>query len=136
MQSRLARRRIHQRTRAHETAVPPLPRDLNVEAEGVVYPALPLRYQLAPILSTKGNFLRYGTIRRSVFPPSYISLCLSSIPLFSALHSLISLISLIYPLPFFCISSHANLLSLPSKSRYVKDTIKLFFRQHFLRHSF
>ncbi|XP_033299886.1 uncharacterized protein LOC117205517 isoform X2 [Bombus bifarius] len=55
MQSRLARQRIHQHTRAHETAVPSLPWDLDVEAEGVVYPALPLRYQLAPILSTKDS---------------------------------------------------------------------------------
>ncbi|XP_068983282.1 uncharacterized protein [Bombus flavifrons] len=55
MQSRLARQRIHQHTRAHETAVPSLPWDLDVEAEGVVYPVLPLRYQLAPILSTKGS---------------------------------------------------------------------------------
>lgn len=55
MQSRLARQRIHQHTRAHETAVPSLPWDLDVEAEGVVYPALPLHYQLAPILSTKDS---------------------------------------------------------------------------------
>lgn len=83
MQSRLARQRIHQHTRAHETAVPSLPWDLDVEAEGVVYPALPLRYQLAPILSTKGNFLGYGAIRRTDFPIhlSYIFVFDLSLPL-------------------------------------------------------
>lgn len=84
MQSRLARQRIHQRTRAHETTVPLLRRDAvvvavvdaDVDAEGVVYPALPLYYQLPPILSTKDNFLCYTAIGRLVFLTPFSSIFL------------------------------------------------------------
>lgn len=52
---------------SHAARGVPLPRNL----EGVVYPPSPRspRYQLAPILSTKANFLGYAAIRHSVFLP-------------------------------------------------------------------